>query len=400
MSQISDSALKDWRTFKPNSGWDFLDIWTYMLDINGDEDINRGYPVLRSIYQPSLAEIQITIFNPHAYGDNKTQLGDIEINLDDTIFDFDENGVLVTDYGVITNDATNTDTTKITFTYSVPLDQVNEFIISNTSYGVLNSVIFGPRYPVGELDSSGNIVTSEITNYKEYIGESSYLNSSTDEDVSINNNDDVLIMEELTERFYGLFITFDEREFNVNIKSHLDAHADTDGVLDTDIMTVVLVHTSDAGAVDYAYTVDLGDNGDITLSDIFNGNLDVEYEKDGYNTVERTFTKDEYGYWTIYAYLPIFYKNDTTNVQVSSSIDSNNPTLDEVNRQIYDVSSKTNKPASSVTILPLSTINNTNIQLNCLGSFKLDSIVRDITIEITIYKPLEYWLHATVSNGN
>ena len=47
----------------------------------------------------------------------------------------------------------------------------------------------------------------------------------------------------------------------------------TDGVLDTDRLTIVLVHKNNAGIVDYAYTVSLAHGETFILNNIFNGDF-------------------------------------------------------------------------------------------------------------------------------
>jgi len=373
ISQITDSALSDRTAFRLSNNWDFKDIWTYI------EGINRDYPVLRSIYGFSITEIEVTIYNPHMYGNSKIQIGDLVINGDEDIFMYDADGDVYSDYANIEDvDATYNDTTKITFLYTVPIDVESEIIVSNTSEGVITSVMFGQRILKGETHNN-NVLTEDLQLYTEQAGAS---------------NDDVVINHMIEYSNYGLIITFDEREFNVTINSTLTAGSGLT-VDQTDKMTVVLVHKTSAGVVDYAYSVVLGNGETANLEDIFNGNLDVAYT----DAKGHDLTIDEYGTWTIYLYYPLFYINDTTNTSLSNTIISNNPTILDSASDITTTNDVTvSVDGDGKTIYSLTDVNNSQVALNCLGTFTLDTLVRDVVINITINKPLEYWLHSSVSN--
>lgn len=321
------------------------------------------------------------------------QLGDMVINLDEDILEWNDTTGVYSIYGELNTHPT-LNIPVLTLMYTVPIDYINEIVVSNTGEGLITSVIFGERYPAG-TDLNGTILESEITNYSEYAGK----NKATNDGTAYNNNDDIVITQMFDEKYYGLFITYEERDFNITVNADMTAHADTDGVLETDIMTVVFVHCNDAGVVDYAYTITLGDGDTVSLADIYNGTYDKQYDNTDYKGNTRSLTYDDFGSWTIYAYLPLFYENNTTDVNITNTIDTTHPTLSNIDRKIYNLSSNTVVDATAPSILPLSGINNSQIGVNCLGTFTLDTMVRDVTINITIHKALEHWLHASASNG-
>jgi hypothetical protein len=389
LSIITSTQLRTFTIFSPLSTWDFRNIWTYV------KEVNWNYPVLRSIYGYRVAEIYVTIYNPHAYDNNKLQLGNLEIDLDNTgIRANATTGVIESPYGEIIDDPEHNDTTVLTFMYTVTLNYVTEIVVSNTEDGLISSVLWGQKIPAGiEIDNV--LVENESTFYEEQAGQ---------------DNKDVIITEKIIHDYYGLVITFDERIFNININTILTADPGTDGVLDSDYLTVVLVHTNKTNIVDYAYTVTMLNGQSITLDDIFNGDLDVEYitykadifnsEEDDiqYTDEERIATKDEYGSWSLFIYYPMFYLNDRNNTVVETFNVSNNPTIvrlvDEHDNELYDFYDTLDSVVNTDYVITGTDI----IANNYFGTFTLDTLTRDVTINISLHKPYEYWLHASASN--
>ena len=194
----------------------------------------------------------------------------------------------------------------------------------------------------------------------------------------------------MEKELYGLVITFNERSFNITVNATLTADLLTDGVQYDDYMTVILVHKNPSNVVDYAYSVSLNNfvNNTYTFhsdcpsqgntNQLFNGVFDSVHTKDG-----EECTIDVYGYWEIYILYPMFYMNDTTNTAVTSSNDSDNRTVSRIDDYTqYDT---------------LVDVKNDECSNNYLGKFVLDTLTRDVTINITINKPYEYWLHDSAS---
>jgi len=155
-------------------------------------------------------------------------------------------------------------------------------------------------------------------------------------------------------------------------------------------MTIILVHKNPSNLVDFAYSVALNnfDNNQyvftstcpsrISAKEGFNGIFDNQYTKDG-----QTCTVDNYGYWEIYILYPMFYMNDATNTSITTSNNSDNRTLERLDDYTqYDT---------------LVDVKNDDCSINYLGRFTLDTLTRDVTINITINKPYEYWLHDSAS---
>ena len=181
----------------------------------------------------------------------------------------------------------------------------------------------------------------------------------------------------------GLVITFNERVFNVTVNATLTADAGTDGVQDSDYMTILLVHKDNSGVVDYAYSVNLHNNQSFKFENIYNGLYDVAGETAGVTT-----TIDAYGTYEIYIFYPMYYLNNTQNTYVTLNQNvSHNPTLNDnyklADYTQYDI---------------ISTINTSNCNVNSLGSFTLDTITRDVEFSVTINKPYEYYLHHSSTN--
>jgi hypothetical protein len=367
LSIITSSNLKNQVYFKnlTKDKWDFKNIWVYVNHVNWD------YPVLRSIYGMGTSDINVTIYNPHLYTDTTMQLGNLQLDMNSIIY-VDASGIVRSDYAEIVDDTEHPGNTKLVFTYSVVTGEVANIIASNTEEGLISSVLFG-RQMIAGTEEEGILITEDATFYEE---------------LSDTANSDVIKSQVMENKYYGLLITFNERKFNVKFNATLTAEDGTDGVLDSDYMTIVLVHKTNAGVVDFAYTLSLKNGETITLTDMFNGNLDVEYEVDS-----NTYTTDEFGTYSIYIYYPIFYLNDSDNTDITTSNTSNNLTLvrrvDEDDNLLYDFYDNLN-----------SVIKDTNLELsyNYLGTFTLDTLTRDVEINITINKSLEYWLHASTSN--
>ena len=376
IAQIDSTSLKSQKYFKNLSGWDFADTWVYI------NNVNRDYPVLKSIYGYGISEVEVIIYNPHKYGDNTIQLGNIVLDDTNLIYTDADSGIVdctfadIEDIGSDSSSANyKKDTTVLKFKYSVLMDEVGNFVISNTSSGLISSVLFGVQEIQG-VEENGVTYSENKTYYQE---------------LSNHDNNDIVISQEMTRKNYGLIITFDEREYSITLDATLKAENGTDGVLDTDKLTIVLVHKSSADVVDYAYTVSLGNNEDYTISGMFNGLFDKTYTV-GEGENAKTYTIDEYGTWYVYIYYPIFYINEggEGKTLISTSNDSNNPTL----VRLTEGATKYDFYDNLDTV-----INIDSVATNYLGSFTLDTITRDITISIEINKPLEYWLHGTASNN-
>ena len=79
----------------------------------------------------------------------------------------------------------------------------------------------------------------------------------------------------------------------------------------------------------------------------------------------------------------MFYMNDATNTSITTSNNSDNRTLERLDDYTqYDT---------------LVDVKNDDCSINYLGRFTLDTLTRDVTINITINKPYEYWLHDSAS---
>ena len=115
------------------------------------------------------------------------------------------------------------------------------------------------------------------------------------------DNADIIISQNIDSVNYGLVITFNERVFNVTVNATLTADAGTDGVQDSDYMTILLVHKDNAGVVDYAYSVNLHNNQSFKFENIYNGLYDVAGETAGVTT-----TIDAYGTYEIYILKDLF----------------------------------------------------------------------------------------------
>ena len=359
--QISSSSLRNQKTFKNDSTWDFDDIWIYINHINWD------YPVLRSIYGGDTTDIEVTIYNPYKYSDDTNQLGNLNLDNNDILFRNSDNKV-ESIYGNIENSTEFSNTTELKFTYSIITNEVGNFIISNTSTGLITSTLFGELQKAG-TEVGGVTLTKDQSNYQEY--------------ADTLNNADIVISQTIDKVTYGLVITFNERVFNVTINSTLTADVGTDGVQDSDYMTVLLVHKNSAGEVDHAYSINLRNNQSYTFENIYNGEYDIVSQNDG-----RDVTTDSYGTYDIYVFYPMFYLNSSAHsyVTVNQNV-SHNPTLD-ANYLI----------ASYTQYTTIETISTQNCSINAFGSFNLDTITRDVEISITLNKPYEYWLHESATN--
>lgn len=369
--------------FKADSTWDFDDIWIYV------NNINWNYPVLRSIYGGDTTDIDVVVYNPHKYDETTNQLGTLNLDDNDIIYKNGE-GNVVSDYAeilhknaggdVVNSSGTTVDssvydgvsiydnTTVLIFTYTVIKDELANITIANTNNGLITSALFGNVDKAGTV-VGGETLTQDVTHYTEK--------------ANTLDNADIIISEVMSETNYGLIITFNEREFNVTINATLTADASTDGVLDTDFVTILLVHINDESIVDHAYSVNLHNGQSYTFTNIYNGTLD-ESQVVGTDTI----SVDKYGLYEIYILYPMFYLNDTTNTSITMSKNvSYNPTLIE-NYKLASYTQYTN----------ISTINNTNCSALSLGTFSLDTITRDVEISISINKPLEYWLHHSMTN--
>ena len=247
--QISSSDLRNQNKFKNESTWDFDDIWIYVNHINWD------YPVLRSIFGGDTTDIEVTIYNPYKYGDDNTQLGNLSLDSNNILYINSTTSKVESLYGDIVDSQEFTDTSELKFTYSIITNEVGNFIVSNTSNGLITSVLFG------ELNKAGTKVgditlTDDQTNYTEY--------ATTD-------NADVVITQNINKECYGLVITFNERIFNVTVNATLTADTGTDGVQDSDYMTILLVHKNSSSIVDWAYSVNLHNNQSFKFENIYNG---------------------------------------------------------------------------------------------------------------------------------
>jgi len=419
IESITTEELVSQQAFKNKSTWDFSNIWTYIYHINWD------YPVLRSIYGRNAVEIDVVVYNPYKNGAPTVQLGNLYMgSLDhedrgiDSIFYKNASNEVVSNYADIVA-SEYADTSVIEFTYSIMASDYIDVMISNTSNGLVSSVLFGEII-------RGDGTHETITYYDKY----------TD-----NTNNDIHIHEELVAETYGLVITYEYREFNLTLNSTLTADAGTDGVQDDDFVTVVLVHTNSAGIVDYAYSIDMKNNETYTFANIFNGVLDSVYTYT-YAGVDYDFTVDDYGTWSVYLYYPMFYVNETDKTTITNANITYNPTISRVKvtsgdyagyyynitadntviiggvtyyidttttigtSKLYtNAACTTEVSAFSYTLNADSdyydnyaTINNSNVAFNYIGSFNLDTISRDIVIDITVNKPYEYWLHNSSSN--
>ncbi len=359
--QISSSDLRNQNKFKNESTWDFDDIWIYVNHINWD------YPVLRSIFGGDTTDIEVTIYNPYKYGDDNTQLGNLSLDSNNILYINSTTNKVESLYGDIVDSQEFTDTSELKFTYSIITNEVGNFIVSNTSNGLITSVLFG------ELNKAGTKVgditlTDDQTNYTEY--------ATTD-------NADVVITQNIDKECYGLVITFNERIFNVTVNATLTADTGTDGVQDSDYMTILLVHKNSSSIVDWAYSVNLHNNQSFKFENIYNGIYDITGETNGVTT-----TADDYGTYEIYIFYPMYYLNNSSNTYVTFNKNvSHNPTLNEDYKLAiytqYDL---------------ISTINTSNCNVNSLGSFTLDTITRDVEFSITINKPYEYYLHHSATS--
>jgi hypothetical protein len=357
LSIISSSELSNRTEFMLSNDWDFSRVWTYV------DDINWNYPVLRSIYGNALAEIDITVYNPTMYGDGKVQLGDIVINGDEDIFMTDDDGNIYSDFGTISDiSSTHTDTTMLSFKYTVKLDKLNQILISNKTPGLLVSVKFGERLLPGE-EYEGEIITETLDLYTEY---------------ATRDNSDVVISELMDFYHYSLVVTFEKRNYSINVD--YSATANAGATIDiTDRATIVLVHSTSAGVVDYAYSVTLANGEDISLNNIYNGIYDNIYTGE----YGETLTRDDYGTWSIYVYLPMFYKINLDSTFVIAKENTLNPTING-----FD-------PIGTVLDGFVNIADATSIYL---GSFSLDTLTRDISLTIMVEKNPEFWLNSSVSN--
>ena len=380
--EINSADLRNQVKFKAMSTWDFSNVWIYVNHINWD------YPVLRAIYGGDTTDVDIVVYNPYKYSDSTMGLGNLNID-NNEIFYTDADGNIASEYanilhkdasGNIVDTAGNTvdaseyegvsipdNTTAIIFTYSVIQYEDAEFYVSNTTYGLITSTLFGAVDKAGS-EVNGSTITEDITHYTEY--------------ADTCDNADIIITENMDKTNYGLIITFNERVFNVTVNATLTADAGTDGVEDKDAVTLLLVHVNANNVVDYAYSINLHNNSSFTFANIYNGTLDGVSEVNG-----RNVTTDSYGHYELFIMYPMFYLNDTANTSINASNISYNPTLVEG----Y-------KMATYTQYSDILTINNTNCNALSLGTFVLDTITRDISINLTINKPYEYWLHSNANN--
>ena len=380
--EINSSDLRNQSKFKANSTWDFDEVWIYVNHINWD------YPVLRAIYGGDTTDIDVVVYNPYKYGNSTMGLGNLNLDNNEILYT-DANGNITSDYANIlhkdsSGNVVDTDgnavsaseygnieipnnTTALIFTYSVIQYETSKFTISNTSSGLITSTLFGSVNKAGS-EVGGQVITEDITNYTEK--------------ADTFDNADIIINEEMTETNYGLIITFNERVFNVTVGVTLTADAGTDGVEDKDAVTLLLVHVDVNGVVDYAYSINLHNNSSYTFANIYNGIYD-EVSTVGSDTI----TTDKYGHYEIFIMYPMFYLNDTANTSISATNNSYNPTL----VANYLVGSYTQ-------YTDILTINNTNCGVLSIGSFNLDTVTSDISINLSINKPYEYWLHSNSNN--
>jgi hypothetical protein len=337
--------------------------------------------------------------------------------IDDIFYKNPSNEVVSSYSDIVAAEYTNT--TKIEFTYSIMASDYIDIMVLNTPNGMISSVLFGEI-----IRGDGTLDT--ITNYDKY---------------TQNNNDDIHIHKELLAETYGLVITYEYREFNVTFNSHLTADDGTDDVQDDDFITVVLVHTNSDGIVDYAYSIDMKNNETYTFANIFNGVLDETYTY-SFAGQDFEFTVDDYGSWSVYLYYPMFYANESDKTIITNENITYNPTISRVKVTSGDYAGKYYTITSDNTVIiggvtyyidstvdvgksklytnaacttevsafsytlnadsdyydNYATINNSNVKFNYLGTFKLDTISRDIVIDITVNKPYEYWLHNSSSN--
>ena len=336
IEEISSANLSAQALFKEESSWNFSEIWVYIKDVNWD------YPVLQAIYGAgALKEIEVTIYNPHLYSDSKVQLGNVSIGTIDpmnmiSMLTLDANGNVISEYGEIT-DSIYPGIKVLTFTYSIMASTLTDILVNKTNNGLISSVLFGARNT--ELTSEEN-----MANYEEFADAS---------------NNDVHISQELTYDTYGLVVTFNYRYFEVEINTSFTAEEGTEDVHENDFVTFVLAHKDSNGNIDYAYSIDMR------------------------NTEKYVFKNVLDGTYMLYIYYPMFYINDSTTI-IEAINSSNNPTLirndDYLN---YDT---------------ITSINNSGVNYNYLGSFTLDTILRELTINVSIEKSLEYWLHGSTSN--
>ena len=90
-------------------------------------------------------------------------------------------------------------------TYTVITLEITNIVVSNTSKGLITSVLFG-RQQIAGTEEDGVLITEDATYYQEYADTS---------------NTDVIILQEIEHKYYGLEITYNLREFNVNLKANI-----------------------------------------------------------------------------------------------------------------------------------------------------------------------------------
>ena len=238
---------------------------------------------------------------------------------------------------------------------------------------MITSVLFGVKdRSLTDAENMANYTEYAHTNVDNPTAEPSF------------DNKDVEISQAMEEDVYGLVITFEYRKFDIEVNTTMIADSDTDLVQDNDFVSLLLVHKTAAGVVDYAYSIDMKNGETYTFIDIFNGNMDVEYTSTNPLLSGTSLTKDEYGTYSLYIYYPMFYVNEPQYTIVTNTNESYNPTLIRLdNYTTYDT---------------IAGINNNYVAFNYLGSFKLDTITRSISIDITITKSAEFWLHNTATN--
>ena len=88
-----------------------------------------------------------------------------------------------------------------------------------------------------------------------------------------------------------------------NVNANMEALAGTQ-VLDSDTMTIVLVHSDNDGNIDYAYSATLGNGESITFSNVFNGSYDINYTTNSFRTIKCTACT----FQNFYAFNPSFDK--------------------------------------------------------------------------------------------
>jgi len=70
--------------------------------------INWDYPIIRSIYKTEdTIDIDVTIYNPYAYGDNKNDLGNLSLDNNSILFTDEDTGEYKSNYELITEEKYN-----------------------------------------------------------------------------------------------------------------------------------------------------------------------------------------------------------------------------------------------------------------------------------------------------